>query len=59
MAHKTEIFTNGNIKSIEIKKHGRKAKNISKLGLSYIANVLLNFKNQTDIDVFTVLSCTE
>ena len=56
--YKTGIFIHENIKSIEIKKHGRKAISIFKLGLSYIANVLLNSKNQTDIDVFKFLSCT-
>jgi len=56
--YKTGIFIHNKIKSIEIKKHGRKAKSIFKAGLSYIANVLLNSKNQTDIDVFKFLSCT-
>ena len=29
-----------------------------KYGLTYIASVLLNAKNQSDIDVFKFLSCT-
>jgi hypothetical protein len=56
--YKTGIFIHENIKKIEIKKHGRKAKSIFKCGLSYIANVLLNAKNQSTIDVFSFLSCT-
>ena len=56
--YKTGIFIHENIKRIEIKKHGRKAKSIFKCGLSYIANVLLNSKNQNNIDVFCFLSCT-
>jgi len=56
--YKTGIFIHENIKKIEIKKHGRKAKSIFKCGLSYIANVLLNAKNQSPIDVISFLSCT-
>jgi len=56
--YKTGIFIHENIKKIEIKKHGRKAKSIFKCGLSYIANLLLNAKNQTSIDIFSFLSCT-
>jgi transposase len=56
--YKTGIFIHDNIKKIEIKKHGRKAKSIFKCGLSFIANVLLNTKNQSHIDIFSFLSCT-
>jgi hypothetical protein len=56
--YKTGIFIHENIKKIEIKKHGRKAKSIFKCGLSFIASILLNSKNQTDINVFKFLSCT-
>ncbi len=56
--YKIGIFIHENIKPIEIKKHGRKAKSIFKQGLTFVANVLLNSKNQTDIDVFKFLSCT-
>lgn len=56
--YKTGIFIHENIKKIEIKKHGRKAKSIFKCGLSYIANVLLNAKNQNNMDLLCFLSCT-
>ena len=56
--YKVGIFIHENIKPIEIKKHGRRAKSIFKHGLSLVANVLLNAKNQTDINVFKFLSCT-
>lgn len=56
--YKTGIFIHENFKRIEIKKHGRKVKSIFKLGLAYIANVLLNSKNQPDVDIFNFLSCT-
>lgn len=46
------------IKPINIKKHGRKAKSIFKYGLDFIAQILLNPKNQSDIDIFSFLSCT-
>ncbi len=56
--YKTGIFIHENIKKIEIKKHGRKAKSIFKCGLSHIANVLLNSSNQDDIEIINFLSCT-
>jgi transposase len=56
--YKTGIFIHENMRKIKIKKHGRKAQSIFKCGLSYIANVLLNFKNQDAINVFSFLSCT-
>lgn len=56
--YKIGIFIHEKIKKIIIKKHGRRAKSIFKCGLSYIANVMLNSKNQNDIDVFSFLSCT-
>jgi hypothetical protein len=56
--YKIGIFIHENIQKIEIKKHGRKAKSIFKHGLSFVANVLLNSKNQTNIDIFKFLSCT-
>lgn len=55
--YKTGIFVHENITKIEIKKHGRKAKCISQYGLLYMANILLNVKNQFSIDVFDFLSC--
>lgn len=56
--YKTGIFIHEKIKEIKTKKHGRKAKSIFKCGLSFIANVLLNTKHQTDIDIYNFLSCT-
>jgi hypothetical protein len=56
--YKTGIFIHENIKKIKRKKHGRRAKSIFKCGLAYIANVLLNSKNQNNIDIFQFLSCT-
>ncbi len=55
--YKTGIFIHENIKKIEIKADGRKAKTIFKYGISFIANVLLNSKNQTKIDIFQFLLC--
>ena len=55
--YKTGIYLH-QIKPIEIKKHGRKAKSIFKNGLSFIASILLNNENQTDINIFKFLSCT-
>ena len=55
--HKTVIYLH-QIKPIEIKKHGRKAKSIFKNGLSFIASILLNNESQTDIGIFKFLSCT-
>ena len=57
--YKTGIFIHEKIKKIEIKKHGRKAKSIFKCGLSFIQSVLLNAKNQTDMNIFNFLSCTQ
>jgi len=56
--YKTGIFIHRNIKKIEVKKHGRKAKSIFKCGLHFLSNVLLNAKIQTDINVVSFLSCT-
>lgn len=46
------------IKPITIKKHGRKAKSIFKYGLNFLANCLLNNKNQNNMNLFLFLSCT-
>lgn len=46
------------IKPIEIKKHGRKAKSIFKLGLNKVASSLLNAQNQDNINFIKFLSCT-
>ena len=56
--YKIGIFIHENIQEIKIKKHGRKAKSIFKYGLSFVANALLNSKNQSDINIFKFLSCT-
>ena len=52
------IYLHEQVKPIKTLKHGRKAKSMFKYGLTYIASVLLNVKNQSDIDVFKFLSCT-
>ena len=44
-------------KPIKIKKHGRKAKSIFKHGLDFLAKILLNSKNQSNIEIFQFLSC--
>lgn len=46
------------LKSIKVKKHGRKAKSIFKYGLDYIANALLNSVNQNFMELTRFLSCT-
>jgi len=55
--YKTGIYLHA-IKAIPIKNHGRKAKSIFKYGLSVVANVLLNAKNQIPVDIIDFLSCT-
>ena len=56
--YKIGIFLHENIRSISIKTHGRKEQSIFKYGLSYVAGVLLNSKNQSCINIFEFLSCT-
>ncbi len=56
--YKIGIFIHENIKRIEIKKHGRKAKSIFKYGLSFVANALLSSENQNNINLISFLSCT-
>ena len=56
--YKVGIYLHKNIKQIEIKKHGRKAKTIFKYGLDYIANYFLNSKMKKKINIFNFLSCT-
>lgn len=46
------------INPITIKKHGRKAKSIFKYGLNFLAGILLNIENQSNMNVFEFLSCT-
>jgi transposase len=58
-AYVVGVFANENLKKIEIKKHGKRAKSIFKYGLQFIANVLLNPLKITNINVFDkFLSCT-
>ena len=52
------IYLHEQVKQIKVLKHGRKAKSLFKYGLTYIANVMLNAKNQPNIDVFKFLSYT-
>jgi len=46
------------MKPIKIKKHGRKAKSIFKLGLSFLSNVFLSSQNKDDIGIAQFLSYT-
>jgi transposase len=57
-AYKVGVYVHLNIKEIKIKKHGRKQKSLFKQGLTVIANIWLNHKNNWNIDVFKFLSCT-
>ena len=45
-------------KPIIIKKHGRKAKSIFKYGLDFLAKILLNSKNQSNLEIYNFFSCT-
>lgn len=56
--YKVGIYLHENVKQIPIKKHGRKAKSLFKYGLTFVANCLLNPKNQNKVDIFGFLSCT-
>ena len=55
--YKVGIFLHS-INPIEIKAHGRKAKSIFKLRLTYLASCFLNSKKKIDIPIFYFLSCT-
>jgi len=46
------------IKTIKIKKHGRRAVSVFKYGLDYLSRVLLTGHNQHNFSVFRFLSCT-
>lgn len=52
------IHIDQNIRPIEIKKHGYRAKSLFKYGLDFIANILLNPQNQCDVNIFSFLSCS-
>lgn len=56
--YKVGIYLHQNIRPIQIKKHGRKARTIFKYGLDYIANCLLNALKPMDMDIAKFLSCT-
>jgi len=57
-AYVVGVFANEYIKPIRILKNGRKAKSLFKYGLNIITNVLINYRNTMNIDVFKFLSCT-
>lgn len=56
--YKAGIYLHENIKTITVKKHGRKAESIFRYGLSYVADILLNSESKDDIQIFEFLSCT-
>ena len=57
-SYKIGIYIHNNINPIRIKKHGRKAKTIFKLGLDYITKCFLNANYKPNINIFDFLSCT-
>lgn len=57
-SYKVGIYIHTYIKTIKVKKHGRKAISIFKYGLNYIAKHLFSPYIDREIDVFTFLSCT-
>jgi hypothetical protein len=56
--YKVGIYIDLNKRKIKIKKHGYGPKSLFKYGLDYIANALLNLQNQSNVDVFSFLSCS-
>lgn len=56
--YKVGIYLHQMVKPIKIKKHGRKAISIFKLGLQTLSNWLLNALNQYNINFSRFLSCT-
>jgi hypothetical protein len=52
------IFLHKNVKPVRIKKDGKKTKSFFHYGLNFIANILLNANNQSNINIFKFLSCT-
>lgn len=56
--YKVGIYMDSFIKPITIKKHGYRAKSLFKYGLDYIANILLNPQNQSNVDIYQFLSCS-
>lgn len=56
--YKVGIYIDQVERKIKIKKHGFRAKSLFKYGLDYLANILLNPQNQSNINVFDFLSCS-
>lgn len=56
--YKVGIYLDKEIKKIETKKHGRKAKSLFKYGLIHIASILLNSANHNINSISKFLSCT-
>lgn len=56
--YKIGDFIDSNIKPIEIKKHGRRAKSIFKYGLDYLSSCLLSGYNKYNLNLNQFLSCT-
>lgn len=46
------VYTNENIKPVTVLKHGRRAVSLSKYGLDYNSQCLVNLTNRYRIDVF-------
>ncbi len=56
--YKVGIHLDLNEAKIKVKKHGFRAKSLFKYGLDYVASILLNPQNQSDLDIFKFLSCS-
>ena len=56
--YKVGIYVDLYERKVKVKKHGYKAKSIFKYGLDYVASILLNPQNQSNINVFKFLSCS-
>lgn len=56
--YKAGIYIDQFEQKIKIKKHGYRAKSLFKYGLDFIANILLNPQNQSNVKVFEFLSCS-
>lgn len=56
--YKVGIYVDAVEQKIKIKKHGYRAKSLFKYGLDYIANILLNPQNQSNVNAFDFLSCS-
>jgi hypothetical protein len=56
--YKIGDYIDQNIKPIQIKKHGRRAISVFKLGLDYLSKCLLSRTNMLKINLIQFLSCT-